>query len=1056
MTLSDLSIKRPVFTTMMSLLLVVLGLLGVTRLGTDLFPDVSFPFVLITTVYRGAGPTEVESQVTKPIEDAVAGIAGADVIQSFSRENVSVVFVQFKLSVPIDRAVQEVRDKVAGVRGLPRDVEPPRVARVDIGALPVLTFAVNADLESSRLRQLIKDKLEPPLAQVQGVAQVRVVGGDVREIRVDVDLDRAKAAGVAPAQVAERIGMENVDVPAGRFELGPTELSVRSQGQFKTVEELMDLPVARDTLGGTQVRLSEVATVTDGVADRRTIARLNGKDAVIVEIIKQPGSNTVEVAKQVRAKMAELTPVLGNGFGATVLIDLSLDVEENAKEVWVALLFGGFMAVLIILMFLLDLRGTFISSLALPTSVVGTFFVMYALDYSLNQMTLLALSLAIGLLIDDAVVVREAITHRLEQGETPEAAASNGTKDVFLAVLATTLSLVAVFVPVAFMPGLVGQFFKQFGLTISAAVLISMFISFTLDPMLSARLSKQLVPGHREKENPVAGFLRRMFEANERGYARLLAWTLEHRWKTALITLLVIAGSLFAASGLGNDFMVPPDRGSFIVQLRLPEGASVIESEQRAIEAEAALKSIPDVVDVYSVIGADPNGLGGDANTARMRVVTKPREARQGGSLKDIQAVARERLSGLPSTEVAIIDPPDIEGLGDFFPIMLYVMGPDFDVLRDEARRIAELLRSLRNERGEPLADNIRIITNPPRPELSVDIDRARAQDTGLTAGALGMQLRLAMNGQVAGKLREGNAETEIVVRLAEKDRANPESLAGLEVFTPTGPRAIGDVAMLSIKETPAVIERFNRDRRVQVLASPSRYASLGELGGRLRSELERAPPPPGYSLFYDGQLKILGEQNEAFALVFILAFAFVYMVLASQFESFKHPFTIMVSVPLALIGALLGLVVTGWSITMGAMIGLILLMGLVTKNAILLVDQALQNLRAGMSLDEALLHAGPRRLRPILMTSAAMAIGMVPTALGRGQGFEFRAPMAIAVIGGVITSTFLTLFVVPLVFAVFEKLTPKAFRVGAKRPVTGAPAVEAPAAPDAAPPHSA
>lgn len=442
MTLSDLSIKRPVFTTMMSLLLIVLGLLGVTRLGTDLFPDVSFPFVAITTVYRGAGPSEIEAQVNKPLEDAVAGIQGVDTIQSFARENVGLVFVQFKLSVPLDRAVQEVRDKVAGVSNLPSDVTAPKVSRIDIGAAPIVTYAVNADMESSELRQLIKDKVEPALAQIEGVAQVRTIGGDQREIRIDVDLDKAKSAGVAPAQVAERVGMENVDVPAGRFDLGPTELSVRSLGQFKTVDDIAMLPIARNTLQGTQVLLNEIATVTDGVADRRTIARLNGKEAVVMEVVKQPGSNTVEVADAVKHRMAELIPQMGHGFGASMLIDSSIMIEENAKEVWIALIFGGFMAVLIILLFLLDVRGTIISSLALPTSVVGTFFVMFALGYTLNQMTMLALSLAIGLLIDDAVVVREAITHRLEKGESPASAASNGTKDVFLAVLATTLSLV--------------------------------------------------------------------------------------------------------------------------------------------------------------------------------------------------------------------------------------------------------------------------------------------------------------------------------------------------------------------------------------------------------------------------------------------------------------------------------------------------------------------------------------------------------------------------------------------------------------------------------------
>ncbi|MGV3619267.1 MAG: efflux RND transporter permease subunit [Archangium sp.] len=1031
MTLSDLSIKRPVFTTMLSLLLVVLGLVGVSSLGTDLFPNVSFPFVAVTTVYRGAGPSEVESQINKPIEDAVAGIQGVDNIQSFARENVGLVFVQFKLTMPIDRAVQEVRDKVAGVQNLPKEAEVPKVSRIDIGAAPILTYAVNADLESTKLRQLIKDRLEPSLAQIEGVAQVRTLGGDTREIRVDVDLDKAKSAGVAPAQVAERIGMENVDVPAGRFDLGPTELTVRSLGQFKSWEEIGTLPISRNAQLGTQVRLDEIATVTDGVADRRTIARLNGKQAVMLEIIKQPGSNTVLVSDEVKKQLAELTPQMGHNFSTSLLIDSSTLIKENTHEVWVALIFGGFMAVLIILMFLLDVRGTFISSLALPTSVVGTFFVMYLLNYSLNQMTLLALSLAIGLLIDDAVVVREAITHRLEMGESPADAASKGTKDVFLAVLATTFSLVAVFVPVAFMPGMVGQFFKQFGLTISAAVVISMFISFTLDPMLSARLSKRLGPDAHANEPKIAKFFRGIFEAMERFYARLLKWTLINPWKTAAITLVIIGASVGVSMTLGNDFMVPQDTSTFIVNLKLPEGASVEETERRTVQAEEMLRELPDVTDIYALVGADPNGMGGGANNVRFRVLTKPRGQRVMPTMREMKDAARERLNSLPATEVAMIDPPILEGVGDFFPVMIYVMGPEFDGLRDEANRIADALRSMENGKGQKMLTDVRVVANPPKPELAIDIDRERASDNGLSAGALGMQLRLAMNGQVAGKLREGNEETDIVVRLTERDRANPESLAMLEVFTPQGPRSIGDVASISIKEAPSVIERWNRQRRVMVLAAPSENASLGEVATRIKDEFTKNPPREGYSLFYDGMMKILGEQNASTAVVMVLAVIFLYMVLGSQFESFKHPITVMMSIPLALIGAGLALFFTGWSLTLGAIIGLFLLVGLVTKNAILLIDQTLQNLRSGQELNEALLNAGPRRLRPILMTSAAMAIGMVPTAVGRGVGFEFRAPMAIGVIGGVITSTFLTLFVVPLLFSVFEKLTPKKFRIG-------------------------
>lgn len=1034
MTLSDVSIKRPVFTTMMSLCLVVLGILGLNRLGTDLFPDVSFPFVAITTVYRGAGPTEIEQQVTKPIEDAVAGIAGVEVIQSISRENLSLVFVMFKLSTPLDRAVQEVRDKVSVVQQLlPKEVDQPKVARIDFGAAPIVTYAVSADLQSAPLRQLLKDKLEPALAQLDGVAQVRIIGGDVREIRVDVELDKAKAAGIAPAQIAERIGMENLDVPAGRLDLGPTELNVRSLGQFQNIDEVRALPLVKNQ-NGTQVRLDELATVTDGVGDRRSIARLNGKEAVVVEVIKQPGSNTIEVSRLVKARMEELTPIIGQGFKPALIIDNSTVIEENTHEVWVALLFGGLMAILIILIFLLDVRGTMISALALPTSVMGTFFVMYVLGYTLNQMTLISLSLAIGLLIDDAVVVREAITHRLEQGETPMDAAANGTRDVYLAVLATTLSLVAVFVPVAFMPGIVGQFFKQFGVTMSVAVVISLFISFTLDPMLSARFSKQRVLGAQHQENPIAGMLRRTFEWQESLYASALKWSIAHRWLTAVLIVLVVGGSVGAtiAGGLGLDFVTPEDRSQFMVDLKLPEGSSLVETASRAKQAEEVISSFPDVKEMYTVIGTSSDGAGQDANRARIRVLIKGRTERQ-LTLKAIQEETRAKLVGAlaSGTEIGLLDPPVIEGLGDFFPIMLSVMGNDYAQINAEANRIAGILKELKGANGKPLANDVRVASNPPKPELAVAIDRSRANDTGLTSAMLGMQMRLAMNGQLAGKLRQDGVETDIMVRLSEKDRATPEALKTMDVFTPTGLRPISDVATLSMRDTPSIIERFNRERRVMVqAASVGEGGALGDLATALKARLAQEPPPPGVTLYYDGQIKNLDEQNEAFGLVFVLAAIFVYMVLASQFESFKHPFTILMSVPLAFIGAFLALLATGFSLNMGAAIGIVLLMGLVTKNAILLVDQALQNLRAGDDLDTALIKAGPRRLRPILMTSAAMAIGMVPTAIGRGQGFEFRAPMAIGVIGGVITSTFLTLFVVPLVFAVFEKLTPPSMRI--------------------------
>jgi HAE1 family hydrophobic/amphiphilic exporter-1 len=1013
MSLSDVAIRRPVFTSMMALGLIVLGIMGANRLGTDLFPDVTFPVVMVTTVYKGAGPGEIETQVTKPLEDSIAGISGIDKMHSWSRENASTIAVQFKLTESLDRAVQEVRDKVAQAQSsLPHDADLPKVSRVDIGAAPILTYAVSADLSSQRLRKLIEDRVQPSVQQIEGVAEARITGGDVREIQVDLDLDKVKAVGASPYEIAQRIGMENLNLPAGHLALGPTELTVRTLGEFKNVEQIRDLPIATGKTGS-QVRLEEVAKVADGVAERRTIARLNGRDAIILEIVKQPGSNTVKVADTVKKTLSQIEPALGSGFKTRLLIDQSDLIRANAHEVYVALFFGGAMAILIILLFLLDPRGTFISSLALPTSVIGTFFVMYLFGYTLNQMTLLALSLAIGLLIDDAVVVREAITHRLDRGEDPATAASKGTKEVALAVLATTFTLVAVFVPVAFMPGIVGQFFKQFGITISAAVLISLFISFTLDPMLSARLAKQRKPGEVVIHNGVAKFFHQMFESWERFYERTLGWVLRHKWTTLGMTLAAMVLSVLAAKNLGSEFISVEDHAQMIADLKLPDSASLELSAQRANEAEARLRKIPEVTDVYSIVG-----VNGEVNKVKMRALLTPKESRK-KSISQLKDEARAALFGaLPATEVAISDPPTIEGLGDFFPIMMRVVGPDLKELRKQAQFISDTLKT-----NGGTAD-VRIEANPPKPELAIDIDRTRASDLGLPAAQIATQMRLAIQGEVAAKLREGKDETDIRVRLSERDRSNPDRIAAMDLFSQKGLRKLSDVAQVSLQDGPSVIEHEDRERQIAVYSQLATGAALGDIAVALRKAVAEHKLPPGYNVKYDGQIKTLDEQNSAFSGAFALAFVFIFMVLASQFESIKHPFTIMVSLPLALIGALLGLLLAGKHLSMGAMIGVILLMGLVTKNAILLVDGALQRLREGDDVDTALLKAGPRRLRPILMTSFAMAIGMVPTAIGSGMGSEFRSPMAIAVIGGVITSTALTLLVVPVIFAGVEKLS--------------------------------
>ncbi len=1009
MTLSDVAIRRPVFTTMMSVSLVVLGIIGVSRLGTDLYPDVSMPFVTITTYYPGATPQDVEDDVTRPIEDAVAGINGIDRLFSNSREDVSFVFVQFKLKVPLAEAVQQVRDKVGQAQGnLPLEAKPPIISQYDIGAQPVLIFSASSGSDSIALREMLDDQVRPRLEQIEGVAAVRIVGGNEPEIAVDLFQDRLSQLGLTAEAVFQKIRSEHLDLPGGRYFAGPAEVGVRVKGEFTDAAALRDMVVAAAP-DGSQVRLGDVALVRRGAKEPRTLVRTNGVEAVAVEVVKQAGANSVAVAGAAKAHLPELEKQFG--FKSAVLVDQSVMIQANAREVWVAIFFGGAMAILIILLFLLDLRGTFISALALPTSVIGTLFAMYALGYSLNQLTLLGLSLAIGLLIDDAVVVRESITRRLEAGDDPASAASKGTQEIALAVLATTLTLVAVFVPVAFMQGIVGQFFRQFGLTITFAVLISLFVAFTLDPMLSARLAKRRVPGTVEHENRLERFLRELFEKNDRLYARLLGWVLRHRWKTVVGAVLLFLGSLVLLSRLGSEFLSREDRGEFIVNLEFPPGTSLATTSARSAAAEAAVRKLPGVVTVYAVVGPQE-----DVRKARWRVKLTDKSRRKDG-ITVYQTQVRQLLAGVPQAKAAVSDPPTLEGLGDYPPIIMQVTGRDFAALRREAEFMAATLRSI------PGTADVQIMDSPGKPELQILVDRQAAGRAGVAAGAMAMQVRLATQGEVAGKIREGRREADIRVRMAGEDRDSPSALDRMWIATLKGQVALSQLSSLTHAEGPAVIEHEQRERQVSVWAQMAPGGNLGNVVNALREKLAKHELPPGYGHIWNGQQKDMGEMATNMALALGLALVFIYMVLASQFESLVHPFTIMLSLPLALVGAVLALFLTGNTMSMGANIGVILLMGLVTKNAILLVDGALQHIREGDDPETAVRKAGPRRLRPILMTSAAMVLGMVPTAVGRGMGSEFRAPMAIAVIGGVITSTLLTLFVVPVAFLGVEWL---------------------------------
>lgn len=1006
MNLSDVAIRRPVFTAMLSLAILVFGLLSLQRLPTDLYPPVDFPIVLVQAIYPGAPPEDIERDVTRPLEDAVAGIAGIEKLQSFTRDSAAIMILQFKMGTDVDAATNQVRDGIGIAKGkLPKDVLDPVIKQVDIGALPVMVLALATNGDVNFTRQVADDRLRPLLEQVPGVGSVNVIGGQKREIQVDLNLDQLAALGLPATSVAERIGYENLSIPVGQFDSHGYSVGIRADGQYRSVKDLASTVVSM-TQDGRQVLLGQVANVVDGRARATRFVRNNLQDAVSLEIVKKSGSNTVEVCHGIAEKLAEVVPTLGSGAAYSVIADTSIDIEANAHEVWIAIYYGGAMAVLVILFFLLDVRGTFISSLALPTSIVGTFAAMYLVGFSINTMTLLGMSLAIGLLIDDAVVVRESITRRLEAGDSPMEAASRGTREIALAVLATTLSLVAVFVPVAFMSGMVGQFFKQFGLTITIAVLISLFVAFTLDPMLSARLSKAHVAGPRRG---IAGVIERMLDGLDHQYRRTLDWVLAYPKTTVGLSFgsVVLAGIL--AVSLPGEFMPKQDRGEILGDIRLPVGTSLESTDAIARPVEAALMQLPDITRVYTIVGHEDQ-----TNRARFRIQMKPK-AERAHKIDWYEGEIRKTLETVKTAEVNLAEPGVIEGLGDWPPMMLIVQGPDLDGLLKEGTRIKKMLEAI------PGSSDVRMNINPGKPELRIDIDRQVASDRGIPAGLVGATARLLVEGNTVGTLRDGGPEAEVRVRADPRFSATPERVALLPLPSPRGAVALGDVADVHMAIGASEINRNNRMRSVTVSSQVANGAALGTVLESFYAELAKAPLPDGYFITLDGQARDMNDTAAAMGMAIGVAFIFIFMVLASQFESLIHPFTLLASVPLALVGAVFGLAVTGNSISMGSQIGIILLMGLVTKNAILLVDGALVAMRDGHSPADAMRIAGPRRMRPILMTSAAMALGMLPTAMGTGMGSEFRAPMGIAVIGGVISSTLLTLLVVPVIFQWME-----------------------------------
>jgi len=1025
MYLADTAIKRPVFAVMVITALVVLGFSSFLQMNTELFPDVEFPFVIISTVYPGASPASVETDVTKKIEDAVNTIAGIKELQSYSRESFSLVFIQFTLETKADVAAQDVRDKISGISAdLPTDIDPPVIQKFDFGARPVITMSVSGDRSQKELTSFAKNFLKRRLETVSGVGSVEIIGGSEREIQVFLDLDKINALGIVPDQISAAILSSNLELPGGKLNRGPQDLMVRTVGRVASVDDLAKVIVQNSK--GKIIRLEDIAHVIDGIKEKESLSRFNGKESISLNLIKQSGANVVKVADGILNRLDDLKQEIPKDINVVVVQDDSEFIKRSIDDMIFDLIYGGFLAVLVIFLFLANLRSTIISAVAIPTSIIATFFLMKFFGFTINMMTLLGLSLSVGLLIDDAIVVIENIYRHLDMGESPIQAARNATAEIGLAVMATTFSIVVVFLPVAFMSGIIGKFFYQFGITVAAAVTISLFVAFTLTPMLSSRFLKKEEeigasrPGLLNIPGNVTKWILRTWNGtfnkfNVR-YKTTLAWVLSHRFLTILIAFVLFIGSLGIGGLLGSTFFAQSDESQFYVVFKAGPDASLKRTGELVKEIEERISKYPEVQFMLTSIGGSQTPV----NEGQIYVKLIPIKERSRSSFQLVSLV-RSDLRDIAGLTIQV-QTNEGEG-GGSQDVEFSVRGPDLNEVKILAGQLEDIMRQAPG--GTDFLNSEKLA----RPEIQVHVNRDLANDLGISIAGVAMTVRNLIDGYVVSRFKDVQEEYDIRVRLASEFRNRLDDLSRLKVLSSKKVDdadfqvELGNVADLLTASGPTEIRRYNRLTEIKIGCNLLEGYATSDVVNYVYSKMPEIDVPPGYEISVAGSAQM---QEESFANIFmslVLAIIFIYLLLASQFESFVDPLAIMLSLPLAVVGALLALFVWHSTINIISLIGIVMLMGLVTKNAILLIDFIKQQRRKGIERTQAILIAGPIRLRPILMTTFAMIFGMVPVALGLGEGAGFKAPMGRAVIGGLISSTMLTLVVVPVVYTILDDI---------------------------------
>lgn len=1005
MFLTNLSIKRPVFATVTILALVMLGLLSCFGLNINDYPELEFPYVGVTIVQPGASPGQIESKIALKVEEAIGQISGIKHIYTVVNEGVSMTWAEFSLETPSMVAAQDVRDKLSTIRGdLPQDIEEPVITRFDPMAVPIMSLAVTGDISLKEISAIVEDKVKRPLQAVKGVGAVNLYGEQEREIQIQLDKEKMALYGLTTTEVLDSLTSENMDIPGGKLSEGGREITLRTAGNIRRVEDFTNLPLARRS--GVQIYVKDVATIKDGVKDPSSLALYQGKQTIGLDIIKQSGTNTVKVADTVRQTVNELQKEMPNGVKINIVADNSVYIRESVSDVFRTIVEGSILAVITVFVFLRNWRSTAISAISIPTSIITTFFMMRILDFSLNYMSLMALSLSVGLLIDDAIVVIENISRHMSQGKSALTAAKEATTEIGLAVTATSLTIVAVFLPVAAMTGIVGQFFKQFGLTVVCAVLMSLLVSFTLVPLISSRVLRQ---EETRLRGPLGTFLKWFndgFEKLTGYYAILLGKVLKHRRITLAAAAFLFVGSLLIVPFLGSSFIPTADIGQLNVSAQFDSGLSIEAAQDVTAKMENVIRGFPEVTMAYSKVEAD------NVNIFVELADKKDRKR----SVKDIARELRKEFKSIPGIQVSI---NNNSGIDNAKTVELFLLGQDDAVLQGYAEKALSVVESI------PGAVDVSSSYKPGKSEVKMEIKHDMASDLGISTAQVADTLYTLFSGKVVGQFEDGENRYDVRVRLQDYDRRNVDDLSNIYLTS----RYSGAMVPLEqvtekvFNTSSSEILRYDRTKEIQITANLDGI-SLGEFNKAFEEKFNQENKMPvGYRIFAGGESERMDDTFSSMGAAIFTAVLFIFFILAAQFESYIDPFSIMLSLPLAIIGAVLGLWLTTSDLSLMSMIGIIMLMGLVTKNAILLVDFAKQQRALGVERNEALLKAAIIRLRPIMMTTTAMIFGMLPLALALGKGAESRAPMAHAIIGGLITSTLLTLVVVPVIYTILDDL---------------------------------